>query len=511
MIAVIDVGTTGCRTTLFDEKGDVKGVAYKEYDNIYLSSVGVEQNPTVWIESLLETMKGCLLSANKRSDSIRAIILASQRATIIPVDKNGIPLRNAILWLDKRSLNECELIRSRINENIIYGKTGLRIDPYFSAPKILWIKEHQPEVYHDTYKFLTVHDYIIYNLTGEMITDQTQASRTMLFNIEDRCWDDEIFEILRIDRDKVPNVTITGTQVSELKHVVAKKTGFPKETPVLAGGGDQQLAAIGLGVIKEGRVNVTTGGGSFVLVHSDKSLRDKKMRVLCSISAIPDKWILEAGIFTAGSIYKWFKDTFGQVETILSKELKKSPYEILDMEVEADSYRPSGLVLLPHFAGSAAPYWDPFARGVLFNLTLGTTRKDLIKAVLESICLEIKKNLLIIEEVSGKTIEEVYTGGGTSRSNLFNQIQANVYGKPVLRITNTEATSLGAAMIALTKLGLYKNLNDCASNMIKIESKMNPNYELTKKYEAILEINEAIYNSLKEKGVYKKAFETLDS
>jgi len=259
-------------------------------------------------------------------------------------------------------------------------------------------------------------------------------------------------------------------------------------------------------------VGVITGGGSFVLAHSDRSLRDKKMRVLCSTSALSDKYILEAGIFTTGSIYKWFKDTFGQVEMILAKELKKRPYEILDMEAEAESpRRPSGLILLPHFQGSAAPYWNPLAKGLLFNLTLHTKRKDLIKAVLESICIEIKKNLVIIEEVTGKALEEVYTGGGASKSRLFNRIQADVYGRPVVRVASAEAASLGAAMIAWTKLGFYKDLKDCASKMIKREPEIEPDNELTKKYEASLEISQAIYNALNEKGVYNKAFKDLDN
>ncbi|MEM2178625.1 MAG: FGGY-family carbohydrate kinase [Candidatus Methanomethylicaceae archaeon] len=510
MIIVIDVGTTNCKSLLFNEKGHISSIAYKEYDNIYLSATTIEQNPKVWFNSVLETMSECIKKFSGTYE-IEAIIVTSQRATIIPINKKGDFLRNAILWLDKRSISECEFIRLKIGEWAIYKKTGLRIDPYFSAPKILWIKNNQPDIYNNTYKFLTVHDYIIYNLTGEMITDQTQASRTMLFNIDKFCWDNEIFECLGIDQDKFPQVIATGTKVGELKYDIAKKIDLPKGIPVFAGGGDQQLAAIGLGAIKEDRIGITTGGGSFIVMHSDESLRDERMRILCSVSAIPNKWILEAGVLTTGSIYKWFKDTFGQIEVILSKELKKSPYEILDMEVEIDSRKPSGLILLPHFAGSAAPYWNPFAKGILFNLTLNTNRKDLIKALLECICLEIKKNILIMEELSKKIIKEIYVGGGMCKSDLFNQIQADVYGKPVIKVLTQEVVSLGAAMICWTKLGLYKDLNECISNIIKIEKKVVPNYELTKKYDAILKISEEIYNALEEKGLYKKTFEIFNS
>ena len=510
VLAVLDVGTTGCKTSLFDEEGNMENTSSREYDNVYLSPTRVEQNPEVWVESLLVTMRDCLKKSSE-AEKIRAVIVTSQRATVIPVDRKGKPLRNAILWLDKRGLKECEFIRSRIDERTIYRKTGLRVDPYFSAPKILWIKNNQPSIYDNTSKFLTVHDYIIYNLTGEIATDQTQASRTMLFNIDDRRWDDEIFEELEIDRDKVPETVVTGTEVGELKREICEKTGFPQGIPVLAGGGDQQSAAIGLGVIREDRVGVTTGGGSFVVTHSDRSLRDKEMRVLCSVSAMPDKWILEAGIFTAGSIYKWFKDEVGKIETVLSKVFDMRPYEILDMEVRIDwPRRPSGLILLPHFAGSAAPYWNPLAKGVIFNLTLHTTRRDLIKAVLEAICLEIKKNMRIFEEVSGKLIREVYVGGGASKSDLFNQIQADVYGKPVMKTSNIETASLGAAMIGWTKLGAYRDLNDCVSKVVRIDSKVDPDYDLTKRYEAIMEVSEELYHALQERGLYKRALEVLD-
>jgi xylulokinase/glycerol kinase len=510
MIAVLDVGTTACRTTLFDVNGKIKGVEYREYDNIYLSSKAVEQNPEVWTKSLLETMKDCLRRSKEASGEIEAIIVVSQRATIMPVNKSGDPLSNAVLWLDKRSLKECSLIRSRISEQIVFNKTGLRVDPYFSAPKILWIRENRPEVYSDTYKFLTVHDYVVFSLTGEVITDQTQASRTMLFNVDDRCWDHEILEVLDIDMGKLPEVYVSGSVAGELDRSIAEKTGFPTGIPVLAGGGDQQFAAIGLGVIEEGRLGVVTGGGSFAICHSKRSLRDRKMRILCSASAIPGKWMLEAGIFTAGSVYKWFKDVFGQVEVALSGELNKRPYELLDMEAEADSpLKPSGLILIPHFAGSAAPHWNPLAKGLIFNLTLHTRRKDIIKAVLESICLEVKKNIAIMEAVTGKKIEEVYAGGGASRSPLFNKIQADVYGKPVVQAADTEAPSLGAAMVCGVKLGHYKDLRD-ASRIIKVGSRMNPHLRLSRQYEDILAISESIYDALKDRKIYVKASEILD-
>jgi glycerol kinase len=504
---VVDVGTTACRTTLFDDDGNSAQFAYREYSNITPSQTEVEQNQKVWTSSIFRTVNACLKQTRSEVTQVKAIVVTSQRATIMPVDIHGKPLSNAILWLDKRGLDECKLIRSKVGFEVIYKRTGLRVDPYFSAPKILWMKRHRFHVYQATHKFLTVHDYVIRVLTGEMLTDETQASRTMLFNIEKREWDSRILQSLGVDEEKLPNIVPTGSIVGELSQEAAHESGLRPGVPVIAAGGDQQLAAIGMGISDRNKVGINTGSGSFVLAHVRKPLRDMGIRVLCSVASIPHTWMLEGGVFTTGSVYKWFKDNFGRDETIKANLVNKSVYEILDRKA-LTSVSSSKVVLLPHFSGSAAPYWNPLAKGLIFNLTLGTGKADILAGILTSICLEMKKNLMIIEKMLGESVRDVYVAGGASRSRLFNQLQADALGKRVLTVSTSEAVSLGGAMLAMVNLGTCKNLNECSGRLVRITSRFEPKPKLTKQYDRLLRLNEAIYQALNRAGIYEIAQES---
>jgi glycerol kinase len=501
LIAVLDVGTTGSRTTVYDESGHPIEFVHREYDNIVTLGGIVEQDPRIWTRAVFETVRDC--ARRSRLKAVDAIVVTSQRATIMPIGKNGKLLSDAILWLDKRGMKECRFIESKIGKEQIYRRTGLRIDPYFSAPKILWIKRNRPYIYRKARKFFTVHDYILHALAGVEFTDETQASRTMLFNIIKREWDDYILRMLDIDSEKLPQVSPTGAIVGELSREASNRVGIPRGIPVMAGGGDQQLAALGLGLIDGHRAGITTGSGSFTLAHVTEPLMEEKRRVLCSVSAAPNSWLLEAGIYTTGSIYKWWRDISPNDGTL---EARQNAFELLDRQaLQSLNKHPSNLIVLPHFAGSAAPYWNPLAKGLIFNLTLGTSRADLIAGIMVGICVEAKKNLKIIEDMLGNRFKEVFVAGGASKSRVFTQLQADVLGKPVLKVSTNEATSLGGAMLAMVKLGFAKNLRECSNQMVQVKSKIKPRPHLTSHYDRLLEVNEKLYEALKSKGIYEVA------
>jgi glycerol kinase len=500
-IAVLDLGTTRCKTTVFDVQGIIESNYSIEYNNIHPVRNYVEQNPEVWLQSALKTIISCKIHSLKTE--LQGLIVTSQRATMIGIERGGSALGNSILWLDKRSLKECEQIANLIDAEEISFRTGLRIDPYFSAPKILWIKNHDPSLYDRAYKYLTVQDYIIYNLTGQMVTDQSQASRTMLFNIRKRVWDEEIFHTLHIDDAKFPKVVESGSIAGTIRNDLAENLGLPKNLPILVGGGDQQMAAIGLGCTRKGVVGISTGGGSFVISHSDMPKKVSGNRLLCSISALPNSWVLEAGIFTSGSILKWFKDQFGQKEVELAIAFNKRPYEILDRE-SIKRKRPSGIILLPHFAGAAAPYWNPSARGLIFNLTLETDKSDLINAILEAISIEINKNVQIIQESLKEETLEIRAGGGAVVSAVLNQIQADVCGKSLYPMIDPEVTSRGAAVLGLTKLGQYSSVDRCLAEVVRVGSEVKPNLDLIREYQKISKIGDSIYRALEENGIYRE-------
>lgn len=505
LILCIDLGTLGCRAMIFNKRGDQLSRAYQEYESIYLPSRWIEHNPATWLEATQKTVKEVTLKSDINPKNISTISITSQRATFIPVDEEGNPLDNAILWQDKRATEEAEHLTSIYGTKSIYDITGLRIDPYFALPKLLWLKKNKRDVYDRTFKFLSVQDFIIFFLTGIFKTDWTQASRTMLFNIDQFKWEEELIKDVGIGLNKLPEAVPPGSIIGYLGYTAANKLGLPDGIPVIAAGGDQQCAAVGLGVVENGLLEVNTGTGSFILTNCHKPYKDINQRLICSASSIEGNWVLEAGIFTTGSIYRWFRDNiyfFGKEE---QKKFNTDIYRFMNSEAEKESIGANGLLLIPHFAASAAPYWNPDASGILFGLSLGHTSSSIIRAILEGIAFEVFKNITIMESYIG-SVKEVRISGGLTRAEVFNQIQADVYNKPVIKIDYEEASSLGAAIIAASQIGLYKDVFTAVNNMTKInyDDRKNPISLNSQIYQELAKIHNELYITLEKAGIYKK-------
>lgn len=501
-IACIDLGTTGCRTIIFSSDGEIISQAYEEYNSIFISPTWIDHDPSTWIQAFHNTFNRAFAEMPNGS-FLEAIGVISQRSTFIPVDKKGTPLDNAILWQDKRANKQAEHICNKAGSEKIYKKTGLRVDPYFSLPKLLWIKENKTFIYKQIYKILTVHDFIIHYLTGEFITDWTQASRTMLFNINTFQWDEELCEMFDIPLNILPKPLPPGTVAGNIKYFLCKELGIGYDIPVVAAGGDQQAAAIGLGITKQGLLCCNTGTGSFILAHSNKPVFDKQQRVICTASALSGNWLMEASIFTTGAVYRWFRDNFGFVEKLTANELKLDTYDILNLEIKKTKPGAGGLLMLPHYAGSAAPYWNPGAKGMLFGLSLGHTRAHVLRAILEGICFEINKNIKIIEELV-QEIAEIRVSGGATRSQLFNQIQADVYGKTVVKTENEESSALGCLAVTATGTELYSNVEEALLEFTDFSNciKKVPDNKTHIFYEKLQLCHDKIYNAMKSHGVY---------
>ena len=505
LILCIDLGTTGCHAVIFDEKGQQISRSYQEYKSIYLPYRWIDHDPKTWLQAVKKTVKEAVKKIEHDKNCISAVAVTSQRATVIPVDKKGNPLDNAILWQDKRATEETKHLINEYGTEKIYNITGLRVDPYFTLPKLLWLKKNKTEIYNHSFIFLPVQDFIIHFLTGEFKTDWTQASRTMLFNIDELRWDKDLIKSVGIDFNKLPEAVPPGSIISTVNRAASNELGLPKGIPVIAAGGDQQCAAIGLGVVKAGIVEANTGTGSFVLINQDKPVKDFNQRLICSASSIAGKWVLEAPIFTTGSIYRWFRDNIGQVSVKNQIKSRIDAYQIMNSEAEKEPLGANGLLLVPHFAASAAPYWNPEARGILFGLSLGHKRSSIIRAILEGIAFEIQKNISIMESYT-EEIKEVRISGGLTRSEIFNQIQADIYGKTVIKTDYEDASILGAAVIAATTIGLYNNINSALDNMISVNnlSRKEPNIENYKAYKELGKIHNSLYWSLEKAGIYSK-------
>ena len=504
-LAAIDAGTTGVRTLIFDMNGDVIAWKYLEFPSYFPEPTWVEQDADDWWDRACRTSRIALNEAADKGvtpSKIAGISVTNQRETIVAVDDEVRPVHRALVWQDRRTVPQCQRIKGSIDEDSIYHITGLTVDPYFSAPKILWIKENHPEVYERAHKFVLVHDYLIAKLTGSFITSWDNASRTLLFDIAKFDWSDDMLKSLKIGGEKLPEPLPSGKPVGEVNSEASRQTGFAKGTPVVCGGGDQQCSAVGVGVVKPGRTKATTGTGTFVISFLEKPTFDPARRVLCSCHSVPGKWVQEASIFSTGTIYRWFRDQFGQSEKAAAESAGVDPYTILNKEASESPPGSNGVLVIPHFVGAGAPYWDPYARGIVFGLALGHKKSDLVRAIMEGIAMEIRKNIEVMKSL-GTPTEEIRVTGGMTRNTDFNQIQADVFGLPVLRCRIEESTSLGCAILAGVGVGAFSNVPDAADRMVQVVERYEPNLKNKGTYDKMFEVNLKIHEALSEAGVYK--------
>lgn len=446
-IIVVDVGTQSLRAILYSLSGESLFTAQKGYSPTF-KGIEVEQNPRTFKDALMVSLKEVADFAKDKQLDIRLIAVTSQRASIIPMNRYGKVLYNAITWQDRRSYQQCDQVKMRMSMQDIYKKTGLRLDSYFSAPKMLWLKQNMPEIYDDAFKIIGAQDYVVYTLTNRFVTDTTQAARTLLMNIHTFEWDDELLAAFQIKKSLLPDLVKPGTIVGKITDQIVEKTGLPAGIEVLVAGGDQQCAAVGLNVLRPGTLEANIGTGSFVIAYSEEPVFDENMRVLCTASAIPGKWVVEAGLLTSGNIYAWFKDQF--YKDVQDEVL----YETINQEVNESKPGSNGLVLIPHFKGSAAPYWNPLSRGMFFNVSLEHTRGDFARAILEGIALEMAENIELISNLIGY-VDIIHAAGGLTKFPTFNQIQADIFNKAVSVYNSSEATALGALISSLVSLGYY--------------------------------------------------------
>ncbi|MEM3565121.1 MAG: FGGY family carbohydrate kinase [Candidatus Jordarchaeaceae archaeon] len=492
---VIDAGTTGVRSMIFDTAGNSNSKAYEEYQ---LKTPGpglAEQDPEDWWKAIVTTMKKALELAQVDPSQIIGIGITNQRATTTAVDSEGKALFPSIVWLDRRSPDILDFIRGKVGPEVVYRISGQFIDPTWSPVKILWLKQNYPEIFKKAYKFVLVHDWIYFKLTGNFITDWSNASWSII-DINKREWSKELSKDLGIPLEKLPDLYPSGKVAGHLRHEAAQEIGLLEGTPVVTGGGDQQCASIGLGVISPGSVKATTGTGTFIQACLDSPVLDPKRRLICSCHAVPGKWILEGTILSTGIVYRWFRDHFASSEVITAQSMNISPYELINSEAERAMPGCKGLIALPYFMGAGSPSWNSNAKGVLFGLSLDHSKNELARAILESNGYEIRRNIEIIEEL-GLQIKEIYVDGGGAQSGLWRQIQADITGKDILFTGLAESTSLGAAILAGVGTGVYKEVKDATDHMVKIKERRKPVLENQEIYNRFYPLYVELYERLK--------------
>jgi len=495
IVLAIDAGTTGVRSMFFDKMGKVLGSAYAEYESHFPSPSWVEQDADSWWVQSCETIKKALSETGLSPERVIGISVTNQRETIVPVDADGNPLRRAIVWQDRRTVPQCDWIEKEVSQDAVYSTTGLTVDPYFSAPKILWIKDNEHPIFEKAHKFLLVHDYLIHKLSDVFVTDYSNASRTMLFDIRRAIWSEKMTDGFGIPTEKLPTAVESGQEVGTLTSKASKATGLKEGTPVIAGGGDQQCAALGVGVVREGMLKSTTGTGTFLLSHSRTVRLDPGLRVLCSRHVVPDSFVVEASMFTTGSALKWFRDNLGVEEVSIAGEKGVDPYDIITEEASSIPPGSEGVIHIPHFVGAGAPNWNPYARGIFAGLALGHTRAHIIRAILEGVSYEIRTNVEVMREL-GLPAREVRVTGGAARSETWMQIQANILRTPVIRTQMEEATAVGAAILAFKGVGVFKSVAEAAEKMVRTLEPLQPTKETLEVYKSGYNTFKSLYSAI---------------
>jgi glycerol kinase len=454
-ILAIDQGTTSSRALVVDAAGEIAGLGQQPFQQHYPQPGWVEHDPEDIWESTLESVTIALAQAGLTPGDLDAIGLTNQRETVVTWDREtGQPLGNAIVWQDRRTAGICEDLRSAGHEETARKLTGLKLDPYFSGTKLTWLLRHDEAVREraaaGTLAAGTVDSWLIWKLTGgkRHVTDYTNASRTLLFNINRGRWDDSLCDLF-----EVPRAVLPAAQPSRSLFGTTDESVFGARVPITGVAGDQQAALFGQGGFAMGPAKNTYGTGCFLLANAGKRPVHSEGGLLTSIGggagpAGPD-YVLEGSVFIAGALVQWLRDEIGVINH--SAEIEPLAASVPDN---------GGVAIVPAFTGLGAPDWDPHARGAIMGITRGTTKAHIARAALEAIALSSAELIEVMNESLPEPITELRVDGGASQNNLLMQMQADFAGIPVLRPTSTETTGLGAAYIAGLEVGIWSSLEE---------------------------------------------------
>lgn len=490
-IAAIDCGTTGAKAIIFDRTGSWHGTAYQEYPCDFPAPNRVEQDAELLFQACVNVLARAVSDSGVDPGAIKALSFSTQRCTLIPVDRDCKPLRAAISWQDNRSDAQCDAIRQTIGERAFYQATGLPIANVWTLPSIMWIRDIEPGLYADTHKFLNPHGFLLKRMGADTyVEDLSNASLHGLVSVARAQWDDDLIAAADIDRAKLPDLVPSGEVVGTLDPAIAERTGLSADTLLVAGGGDQQCAGIGAGVIRAGIGSVTLGTAGVVICSFDEPPFDPNSAIPAELHAYPGKYICEGLQATAGAALKWLRNVARDATGGAGIE-----YALFNEMAAGVPPGSDGLVFLPHLAGAGAPQWNSSATGTFHGLTQGHGLGAMARSVMEGVACQ---NALILHEFekAGRALEEIRLTGGGAQSALWSQIQADIYNRPVRRLKEDEAGLLGAAILAAVGAGLFATIEEGVSQMVSTLESYEPDPGRRSAYSDLLTSYSDLYDRL---------------
>jgi xylulokinase len=498
-ILVFDIGTTAVKTCLFSKELKLLGYSNEEYQLLTPGNGRVELESDTYWQAVKRGIARVCRDTGVDPKNIRALTATTQGETLIPVDRSGRALYNAIVWLDGRASKQAAWISERFPPKEFYQRTGVsECNGYCPVAKLLWIKENEPEIYDRTYKFLLLEDYILMKFTGQFVTEKALLCTTGYFDIITDTWWDGMLEYAGIDPDKLPTMLECGAVLpSPVLPDLCSEFGFSAGTAVISSAMDQMTAAVGAGNLKSGVITETTGTGMCVAAACDHPDFSNPARVTIYRHIYPKNYLIIPVSMTAGLVLKWFKDEFCAELTAEAKSQNRSVYACIDDLVAQASPLSNGLILVPYLTGVLQPDNNSAARGVFFGIGLNTGKPEFLRAIFEGIAFMLKENVELIEQVQGCRITEIRSLGGGAKSRIWRKIKADINGVAIAGMRENECTALGAAILAAQALGFYPDAAAAVAASNAVVERIEPDTALIDQYEAAYKKYRALYDNVK--------------
>jgi len=465
----IDIGTGGTRALLIDESGKVISSATEDHCPFASPQIGwAEQDPTDWWRACGRAVRNALSDGGIRAEQIACVGFSGQMHGAVLLDAEGQVVRPALIWCDVRTEKQAQELTSQIGAERLRQLTCNPALPNFTLTKCLWVRENEPENWSRVRSLMLPKDYVRFRLTGERATDLADASGTLLLDVANRRWSQQMLDFVQMDRTLLPALYESPEICGQISKAGATATGLIAGTPVVAGAGDQAAGAIGIGVISPGIVSATIGTSGVVLAATDLPALDPEGRVHTFCHGIANRWLVMGVTQAAGLSLRWFRDQFGMVNG------HKESYEDLTTEAAKIAAGADGLLWAPYLMGERTPYLDPTARGMLVGLTASHTRAHVIRAILEGVAFSLRDTFTIFEQL-GLPVTTIRLGGGGARSPLWRQIQADVYGRQVETVAVEEGAAYGAAILAGVGAKAWPTVDAACAAVVRVASVTDPN------------------------------------
>jgi xylulokinase len=459
----VDIGTSGAKAVLVDPSGSVRAEATTECPMAIPRPGWAEQNPEDWWKATVTSIRQVLVHAG--GDSVAGIGLTGQMHGLVLLDGDGRVLRPCIMWNDQRTADQCAEITRRVGAERLLRVAGKPALTGFTAGKILWVRENEPELYGRARYVLLPKDYVRYRLTGSFAMDVADGSGTLLMDVGRRAWSDELLGLLDIPQDWLPPLHESQEVVAEISALAAAETGLRPGTPVVAGAGDQAAQSIGTGIAREGTVSVTIGTSGVVFAATNSYSYDRTGGLHAYCHAVPDTWHLMGVTLSAGGSLRWFRDALCDAEKAEALKTGRDAYDIITEEAGAVPVGADGLLFLPYLTGERTPHADPFARGVFFGLSLRDGRAHMARAVLEGVTFSLRECLDLLCTL-GQSCARVRVSGGGSRSAFWRQMMADVFGVEVVEVNVVQGACFGAALLAGVGAGVFRSVAEACEQTV---------------------------------------------